>query len=661
MAVIRINIANENIMDRFFKTGKYNQQNVSVSGGNKNISMFGSLGYLDQSAIWGDVTNFKRYMIRANIDFRLNDDARLGLDVNGNFRDANFPSVPSADIVGNMWRLNPTSPIFYSNGGAVGFVNRNPYQDLHSSGYYKEEFYNTAITAHYEQKIPAVPGLTLRGNFSIDTWNQFSKSWATPYELWQIQPDNSFTSTPSGYVPKPALWEQQVNIRQLTTQLMANYNHSWGKQGVDAVIVFEPRSVRGDILRAQRQNYQLYIDELNMGSVIPSDISNNGSSYLQRQVGYAYRASYQYDNKYILETAGRYDGHYYFAPNHRYAFFPSISGAWRISQENFLKDSKDIDNLKLRASWGKSGNLAGGPYQYLRRYSSGASYVLGGSPVMSIYEDVEPNPNITWEKANKTDVGVEVSLWKKRLSIEADYFYEKRKDMLLPATGTVPLEYGLALAQENTGVMENKGIDLTVSSIYPLNKDWSLNASLNFTHAKNKILEFNEAASIRDNPNRSQTGKPIGTQFGYEADGFFESQEDIDNTPYVQNLGFGVLPGDVKYKDLDDNGILDINDYHPIGKPLYPETVYGIELGATYKKIQIALLIQGASNVSYTLTGGQLNHSPKVLVRLLNINSITGLHRARMQRIRQSAPILPHSSTIIIHLPCGCAMDHMSG
>jgi hypothetical protein len=116
-------------------------------------------------------------------------------------------------------------------------------------------------------------------------------------------------------------------------------------------------------------------------------------------------------------------------------------------------------------------------------------------------------------------------------------------------------------------------------------------------------LEINEPASIRDNPNRSQTGKPIGTQFGYQAAGFFDSQADIDNTAYTQNLGFAVLPGDVKYEDVDNNGILDINDYQPIGKPLFPETIYGLELGATYKKIQLTLLIQGAAGVSYNLTG----------------------------------------------------------
>ncbi len=114
---------------------------------------------------------------------------------------------------------------------------------------------------------------------------------------------------------------------------------------------------------------------------------------------------------------------------------------------------------------------------------------------------------------------------------------------------------------------------------------------------------MNEAATIRDNPNRSQTGKPIGTQFGYQAIGYFQSQDDIDNTPYTQNLGFAVAPGDVKYEDADKNGVLDINDYQPIGKPLYPSTIYGFELGASFKKIQLNVLFQGASNVNYAITG----------------------------------------------------------
>lgn len=383
-----------------------------------------------------------------------------------------------------------------------------------------------------------------------------------------------------------------------------NYDHSWGNHSVSALAVFEPRITIGSDLRGQRTNYALYIDELNTGSADPSDISNGGTSSKATQVGYAYRAGYNYAGKYFVEAAGRYDGHYYFAPNSRYAFFPSFSAAWRLSEEPFLKSSSTIDNLKIRGSWGKSGNLAGGPYQYLRQYNynGGAVYLFNGTAVPSVSEAVEPNPYITWEKSIKTDIGIDVGLWKGLLDFTGDIFYEKRKDMLNSATTVVPVEYGIGLAQENNSSMENRGVDLQISTSHSFTKDLSFNAAFNFTYAVNKITDIQEAQTIKDNPNRSQTGKPYGTQFGYKALGFFQSKAEIAKTPYAAALGY-VKPGDVKYLDVNGDGKLDANDIVPIGKPLYPEIIYGFTLNANYKKFHIDMLWQRAAKVNYYLAG----------------------------------------------------------
>jgi TonB-linked SusC/RagA family outer membrane protein len=305
-----------------------------------------------------------------------------------------------------------------------------------------------------------------------------------------------------------------------------------------------------------------------------------------------------------VEAAGRYDGHYYFAPSSRFAFFPSFSAAWRLSEEAFLKSLTSIDNLKVRASWGKSGNLAGGPYQYLRQYNynGGVAYLFNGTGVPSVTEALEPNPYITWEKATKTDLGLELSMWKGMLNFEGDVFYEKRTDMLNNATTVVPIEYGIGLAQENNSSMENRGIDFLLSTRQTISRDLSITAGFNFTYAINKILDIQEAASIKANPNRSQTGKAYGTQFGYKALGFFQSADEIAHTPYAAALGY-VKPGDVKYLDVNNDGVLDANDIVPIGKPTNPQMIYGLTLGVNYKKFQLDMLWQGAGGVNYYLAG----------------------------------------------------------
>lgn len=596
--------ANESVTKRLFKTGKLQQHSLTIAGGSKSVNFFGSLGYLDQSAIWGDVTNYQRYTLRANVDVRVSENTKISFDINSAYRKTNYPGAGNAGyLIFGFWRLNPTNPIYYTDGKPAGYFERNPYLDLYSSGYLKEDNYKQFITLKLDQKIPFVPGLSAKVNISVDRGDSTLKNWRTPYTFYQIQQDGSFLSG-KGNVPSPTLRNTFGTNRQITGQLILNYNKRWGKHAVDVLGVFEPRVTDSASLYGQRVNYALNIPELNTGSGDPADISNGGSSARASQVGYVYRLSYNYASKYFFESAGRYDGHYYFAPGKRFAFFPSVSAAWRLSEESFLKNSKTIDNLKLRASWGKSGNLAGTPFQYLRQYvyTGSGTYIYGNSGVPSVSEKLEPNPFITWEKAAKTNVGVDLEMWKGLLNATVDVFYEKRANMLNIASTIVPLEYGVGLAQENNSTMENRGIELQLSSRKKINDNLNLYASLSITYAVNKLLDVKEAESTKNNPNRSLTGKAYGTQFGYRSLGLFQSAEEIEATPYAKALG-NVKPGDIKYDDIDRNGLLNADDNVVIGKPLYPQLTYGLTLGANFKKFNFDMLWAGAGSVDYYLAG----------------------------------------------------------
>src|SRR5690606_18387384 len=354
-----------------------------------------------------------------------------------------------------------------------------------------------------------------------------AKQWQTPYSYYTLNSDDEFVELKGG-VTAPRLnqgFRENVNI---TLQGYINYENTFGDHHVSALAVAEQRT--GDIMAfdASRINYQVDLDELSLGSSSKSDLDNSGSSSSNKQLGFVYRLSYDYAQKYLAELSGRYDGHYYFAPGERFAFFPAASLGWRLSEESFIKDNFSwIDNLKLRASYGKSGNLAGGPFQYLSSYGLNASYIFGGSQVQGVFERPEPNVNITWETAKKVDVGLEASFMRGRLGFEIDFFKEKRSDMLVPPTAVVPVEYGIGLSQVNGGIMENKGLDFSINTMNNFSNGLRIDGSFNISYAKNKLVQTFENASTFDNPNRRRTGRAMDTQFGLRAIGLFQSEEEI--------------------------------------------------------------------------------------------------------------------------------------
>ncbi len=229
-------------------------------------------------------------------------------------------------------------------------------------------------------------------------------------------------------------------------------------------MVAEARNSKYTDFSATRTHYLLNIDELNLGPSNKDYFDNSGVDSTSSQFGLVYSVNYNYDGKYLLQATGRYDGSYYFAPGHRWGFFPAFSAGWVISQEKFIKLPKVISFLKLRGSWGKSGNLAGAAYQYLNGYDLQANDYAFGSGVLVPGSRIstESNPNITWEIAKSYDVGLDANFWNDALTLNLDYFHEKRTGMLLPPAVTVPVEYGLKLSQENAGIMSNHGFEATV-------------------------------------------------------------------------------------------------------------------------------------------------------------------------------------------------------
>jgi TonB-linked SusC/RagA family outer membrane protein len=612
----------EELVDFFIPIQKYDFQ---VSGGSERLKYFAGLGYFGQQGMFEKVS-YHRYNLNVNLESQVTNTTTITTSVIGSYERTNDLDYASSSnqLFRNGYKFIPTESIWYSNGLWGQFAGNSPVAVLKGDGYRYDDNNTILSSLAVEQKLPFIKGLSVKGVFSYDSRMLYLKGWHTPFYYYVCDNINDppadrtwsrSISTQEGNVPGfTYLTQRDSRWRTYTYQAYINYSNTFGKHTVTAMAVAEARNGNYDYIEARRDNFAVTIDEMNLGSSNKNDYDNGGSSSVNAQIGYVYRVGWNYDNRYMVEAAGRYDGHYYFAPGKRWGFFPSFSAGWRISEESFMKGIAWLTNLKLRASWGKSGNLAGNPYQYLSGYTlAGNGYAFGsGTMVQRAYVNTENNPNITWEVSQKSDVGFEASLWRDLVTIETDFFYEKRSGMLLSPAITVPYEYGLSLAEENAGKMDNYGFELTLGSRKEFQNGLRLNINGNISIARNKMVETFETSATYDNPNRRRTGRPYNAVFGYKTLGFFSTAEDtngdgIIDVPSEWNATqWGVLhPGDIKYEDVSGpdgvpDGKIDSNDECMIGYPsAYPLMVFGLTGTAGWKGFDLSLFFQGAGMTSY--------------------------------------------------------------
>jgi hypothetical protein len=259
-----------------------------------------------------------------------------------------------------------------------------------------------------------------------------------------------------------------------------------------------------------------------------------------------------------------------------------------------------MDHLKLRASYGKSGNPVGNGYEYMSSYYINNSYVWGKEPVreQGIYASVEPNPVLTWESVWKTDLGFDANLWNGLLGVEFDWYNEKRNDKILAPNADVPAEYGIGLAQENAGIDRRWGIDLTLSNRVKVTRDLSLQNSLVFSYTRHQLIENHENQGTLYNPRRRTTGLDASQIWGYKSAGLFADEDEIKNWAYQAT---GTLPGDIKYVDINGDGKIDSEDIVRIGMARIPQIMWGYNLRATWKGFDLGLFFQGTGRSNYYL------------------------------------------------------------
>ncbi|HEX5025820.1 MAG TPA: SusC/RagA family TonB-linked outer membrane protein, partial [Agriterribacter sp.] len=507
------------VADIIVKDALQTSHNLSLTGGTDIVKYAMGLGYFAQEGMFPGI-KYQRYNLSANLQAQATKSTLVSLSLNGRIEKRNLSGAgySTQGLFENLINtVTNSTPLIYSNG-------THPY--LYASFYdnpsYQNITGNTMLTQFFiDQKLP-LEGLSVKFAASYD-WNPFdpynttnsgiaslTRGWFQSFPYYTVDT----TQRPYAYneIPPstlPSFSEEYHQTQAYTYQGYINYANNFGKSSVTGLVVLESRNTKSMSFSASRNNYNLPIPELFAGGSGASDLNNNGNSLETKQRSLVYRVTYGYNDKYLVEAAGRYDGHYYFAPGHRFGFFPAFSAAWRISRESFMDGVNWLDELKIRGSYGQSGNLAGAPFQYQSGFTLyGTSAILNGSQTQGLYENQEPNPNITWEKANKTNIGFDARILRGLLVIEADYFHEKRDNMLVYPNVTVPVEYGIGISQVNAGSMLNRGFEITLSSNYAISKDLSIGFTGNFTYAKNKLIEVFEDPATFNNPNLRKTGRP---------------------------------------------------------------------------------------------------------------------------------------------------------
>ncbi len=621
--------------DVYNTTSPVTTNGIDISGGTEFVTYRGALSRFKQEGIF-DPVGYQRYNYDLALETKITPTTKVSLSLIGSIEDTkgidaneNLPH-----LFRSFYKFVPTQSLLYPGGDKWGESSAStPVGVLKSKGYRKDEDNTLLSSIAVEQDLSFIKGLSVKGVFSYDSKSEYEKGFHVPFVYQNIDLNTTpytFTDAISNQEGNgaPFTWLQIQNRRSktFTYQGYINYKRSFGNHNISGLFVAESTEREGDWFQARRERFGLDIDELDLGSSDLLDSSNRGSSWTQSELGYVYRLGYTYKDKYLLEASGRYDGHYSFAPGSRWGYFPAYSAGWRISEEKFMENISSIDNLKLRGSWGKSGNLPYfrnnngtfriADYQYLDGYDlRGNAYAFGsGAVVQGSRIPRESNPNITWEIATKLDVGFDLSMWNSLLKLEFDYFKEDRTGMLLPPQVTLPVEYGLDLAQENKGEMNNRGFEIAVSSFKKFDNGLIMNIGANFSYAKNEVVELFESDAQRENANRTRKGRPLRTRFGYKSLGLFSTSDDVNGDGFINaddgyNIQqFGDLrPGDIRYADLSGpdgvpDGIIDINDETVIGDPSeYPGMTFGLNTSFEYKGFDFSMFFQGAAKSSVSM------------------------------------------------------------
>lgn len=595
--------------------------NANISGGTDFVNYFVNVGYIHQGGNlntespdylgYDPQCYMNRLSLRSNLDFHITKNLTASLNIASYAENVNMPAVGDlyrgdqswmiTDIIYQSQTILPISPGPVTDprfggvsDGVVGYnyLDRSAYEIINRRGFHtnKRKNLNTQFSVNWDLGELVTKGLSVNGMAAYDTYNIGVLEGRKKERVYNVRVDYdsetlSYSSSNGDKIEPLTMTSSRFSNYQIYVQGSINYARTFGKHNVTAMATAYRRFWEGT------------------SADIPYNV-----------LGTAARATYSFDDRYLVEGNLGYNGSEQFAPSKRFGLFPSGSIGWIASNESFLKGNKYLTWLKFRASYGLVGNDSMGGLRFLyqddNKIQSGNGFVqgLGGKIVK---EGLIGNKSITWELSKKMNLGVEIGFFKD-FRINVDYFTEKRDQILLKRR-TVPSFQGVSsdyIPRVNMGKVDNHGVDVEVSYSHTFNRDFSISSRVNFGFNDNTAIELDEPMRSEEYAYQyHEEGFRFGQEFGYLIDwdspgnGYFTSQDEIDSYyPY----GFGGKPrvGDFVYKDVNGDGVIDQKDLSPIGySTTVPGLNYGISLGLNFKGIDFNVLFSGLGRYSKYYSG----------------------------------------------------------
>ena len=552
---------------------------IDIRGGNKIAKFYVNLGYSNSQGLFKEIgskaydanNKLDRFNFRSNIDINVTKQFSVAVDIAGRLENLNSPQNSSEDIWNNLYSFHPNVAPIYAAPGVWGGTNTyrdNPLAYINDAGYRHthRRLLQTNIRLNYDLS-SLVKGMSMGGSAAFDNFysvdNGYTKTFGVQEVLDYNKVEKQYILSPlygknsamNAYGPSN---EQETRFNSF--EFYIAYQRRFGSHGLNAKVIGHTDSAES------------YLSA--------SDLKSSPD----RRVSLGGVISYDYQQKYILDLAASYGGGENFMRGKRFGFFPSIAGAWIVSSEEFMKGNRVIDFLKIRASFGLVGNqnVGGTLFGYRDLYTSaGGGWGVGtnnGGFGGGYQEAAIGNPNLTWEKSLKTDIGVDMTLCK-YWNVMFNYYYEYRTDILNSASAMLPTFVGATMGYVNYGRVGAQGLEATVSFSRQF-KEGGFTVGLNIAQQQNKILRMNEAA--KNYAYLYRQGHPIDQRFGLVYEGFY-SEDDIQHRTVNQSFG-NVIPGSLKYKDQNGDAVINSDDYRAIGKDQdVPEWELGLHLGVNYK------------------------------------------------------------------------------
>ncbi len=578
-----------------FKKNAFQQNHsLSVSSGGKSGKIRVAMNYLNQDGIVRN-HNYERYNIRINSDLYINKKITLSTDLLYRRRNNTGVGRTAAEILQSILNAKQSVVGEYPNGSytLVGGL-RNARAIINKSG--SNNTNSDDLVGTLGLKYDIIKGLSLKGYVSINNSTTENRLFRNKLEM-----NDYYTGLP---VPVGALWAQnyledsRTRTFEPNYKLYADYDKTLGDHNFKMLLGYDEIHNSYRTLGASRNNfYSNDIREMDAGD--PKNWTNWGNSAEWKLRSFFSRLNYSFKGKYLFEANLRYDGSSRFSTGKKYGAFPSFSAGWRVDKEEFLANSKVISNLKIRGSWGKLGNQEIPLYRNVGVYNLNQGYNFNNNIVVGAAQMVSGNPDITWESTTMTDFGVDLDLFKGKLTIVADYYHRVTNDILfaLPIAPSI----GIAAPTQNSASVNNKGWELSVNyNGKGGNSDFKYTIGFNISDVINKITDLKGTGPYYQNKfNIWQEGYSTNTLYGYKSLGLYRTQKDLDTYPKLnQQATFG----DIIYADVNKDGIINSADRVIIGN-MDPRFPIGLNLGATYKNFDLSMFWQGVLKAQINLDG----------------------------------------------------------